>query len=84
MNEIYEESVRNIPESTKKQIEYSMAISDKIFALLKEKGITNKEFAKRMGKTEAEVSRWLGGMHNFTLSTLAKIACVLGEDIVTI
>lgn len=84
MNEIYKESVRNIPESTKKEIEYSMAISDKICALLKEKGITNKELAKRMGKTEAEVSRWLGGMHNFTLSTLVKIACVLGEDIVTI
>lgn len=46
--------------------------------------MTPRELAKRMGETEAEISRWLGGTHDFSLSTLAKIACVLDEDIVTI
>lgn len=46
--------------------------------------MTQKEFAKKMNKTEAEVSRWLSGTHNFTLKTIAKITNVLGESIVTI
>ena len=35
-------------------------------------------------KTEAEVSRWLGGTHNFTLKTLALISVALGEDVITV
>ena len=57
---------------------------DKIDAILKQKGMTQKEFARKMGKTEAEVSRWVGGTHNFTLRTIAKISDVLGERILTI
>lgn len=78
------DALSEIPQSTQKQVEYTMKVSDRLASVLKAKGLTQREFAKRMRKTEAEVSRWLGGMHNFTLSTLAKIACVLGEDIVTI
>lgn len=46
--------------------------------------MTQKEFAKKMNKTEVEVSRWLSGTHNFTLKTIAKITAVLGESIVII
>ena len=46
--------------------------------------MTQKEFARKMGKTEAEVSRWVGGTHNFTLRTIAKISDVLGEQILTV
>lgn len=35
-------------------------------------------------KTEAEVSCRLGGTHNFTLRTLAKISLVLGEDVIRV
>ena len=37
-----------------------------------------------IGHTEAEVSRWLSGTHNFTLSTLANISVTLGVDILSI
>ena len=33
--------------------------------------------------TETEVSRWLSGTHNLTLATIAKMATVLGDDIIT-
>ncbi|MBR1468552.1 MAG: helix-turn-helix transcriptional regulator [Prevotella sp.] len=46
--------------------------------------MTQKEFARRMGKTESEVSVWLSGQHNFTLRTLARISAVLGEDVVSV
>lgn len=59
-------------------------IADRIDALLKQKGISQKELAKLTQTSEAAVSRWLSGTHNFTLSTLAKISAVLGEKIIVV
>ena len=33
-----------------------------------------RNLAQRLGKTETEVSRWLSGTHNLTLSTICKDA----------
>lgn len=81
---LFREELTKIPPDVRKQVDMSWAIADKIDALLKAKGMSQKEFAHLMGKTEPEVSRWLGGTHNFTLRTLAKISVVLGEDVIKI
>ena len=81
---VFNEALASIPKDVSMQVEWSFAIADKIDARLKELGLTQKEFARKMGKTEAEVSRWLGGTHNYTLRTLAKISEVLGEDLIHI
>ena len=81
---LFREAVAAIPKDVTTQVNWSFAIADKIDAKLKEIGMTQKEFAKEVGKTEPEVSRWLSGTHNFTLCTLAKISSVLGEDIIKI
>ena len=39
---------------------------------------------KQQMEIETEVSRWLSGTHNLTLSTICKISTALGEDIVTV
>ena len=78
----YLEAVKDIPLEIKKETSFSFAVADKIHQLLVEKGMTQKQLAKSMGKTEAEVSAWLSGQHNFTLRTLAKISVVLGEDLI--
>ena len=80
----YLEAIKNIPLEIQKETSFSFGVSDKIHTLLTNKGMTQKELAKRMGKTEAEVSVWLSGQHNFTLRTLAKISVVLGEDLIQI
>ncbi len=71
------------PES-KQQIELSVAIANRIYEILEIKGMTQKDLAQRLGKTETEVSRWLSGTHNLTLSTICKIYTALGEDLVTV
>lgn len=81
---VFNEALASIPKDVSMQVEWSFAIADKIDARLKELGLTQKEFARKMGKTEAEVSRWLGGTHNYTLRTLAKISEVLDEDLIHI
>ena len=67
----------------KKQMELSVSIANRIYRILEEKGMNQKDLARLMGKTETEVSRWLSGMHNLTTSTIAKISIALGEDIIT-
>lgn len=78
----YTEAVKNIPLEIKKEAQFSFAVSDKIHSIITRKGMTQKELARKMHKTEAEVSVWLSGQHNFTLRTLAKISAFLGEDII--
>ena len=82
--DFYTRAVKSIPPEIQKQVDMSMAISDTIARILSERGMSQKEFAKLMGKTETEVSRWLAGRHNFTLSTLARISTTLGEDLIRV
>lgn len=79
---VFQNALKQIPDDVKIQVDLSMGIADRIVAILKAKNLTQKEFARLMGKTEAEVSRWVGGTHNFTLSTLAKISAVLGTSLI--
>lgn len=52
--------------------------------LLESQQITQKELARRMGKRESEVSKWLSGKHNLTLRSLAKLEAALGADIISV
>ncbi|TSA38993.1 MAG: XRE family transcriptional regulator [Porphyromonadaceae bacterium] len=60
----------------------NLAITEQIYSLLKERGWSQKEFAKRLGKHESEVSRWLSGLHNLTLDSIVKMEVALGKEII--
>ncbi len=81
---LFDQIVAETPPELKKQLDMSFAIADKLDAILKEKGMNQKEFAQMIGHTQAEVSRWLSGTHNFTLATLAKISVALGVNLLTV
>lgn len=83
-SELFAKAVSEIPKDIRKQVDMSFAISDKISLLLDERGMTQKDLAKTMRKSESEVSRWMSGTHNFSVATLAKISHALGCDIITI
>lgn len=83
-NKIMDEIRSTISPEMKLQMELSVAIANRIYEILEEKGMSQKDFAQLMGKTETEVSRWLSGTHNLTLSTICKISAALGEDIVRV
>ena len=82
--ELFRHIIDETPEDLKKQLSYSDAIAIKLDGMLKQRGMSQRDLAKNTGKTEAEVSRWLGGTHNFTLRTLSKISIVLGEDVIVV
>ncbi|MBQ5828379.1 MAG: helix-turn-helix transcriptional regulator, partial [Bacteroidales bacterium] len=68
----------------KKEMDISFAIADKLSQVLAERNLSQKEFAKQIGKTEPEVSRWLSGSHNFTIRTIAKLSAYLNEDLISV
>lgn len=83
-NRIMDEIRETIPVEMKLQMELSVAIANRIYEILEKKGMTQRDFAQMIGKSETEVSRWLSGTHNLTLATLCKITAALGEPIITV
>ena len=81
---ILRQALSEIPDDVRREVDLSYGIADRIAAILKREKMTQKEFARRLGKSEPEVSAWLAGGHNFTIRTLARISSVLGTDIVSI
>jgi DNA-binding Xre family transcriptional regulator len=81
---LFRQMIEETPEDLKTQLRFSDSIAEKLIGMLKTKGLSQRDLARITGKTEAEVSRWLGGTHNFTLRTLAKISNVMGEDLIHI
>lgn len=73
---------RYLTPDIQKQVDMQVMIANRIYDLLEEKGLSQKDLAQRLGKTEAEVSRWLSGTQNFTMASLAKIAVALNDDII--
>lgn len=82
-NKLMDEIRKSTPADTNKQVDLCVTIANRVFELLQERNMKQRDFAKALGKTETEVSRWLSGTHNLTLATIAKMATVLGDDIIT-
>ena len=80
----YREMVARVPQEMKEEINLSFAISNKIDALMQERGLSKKEFADQLGKRPSEITRWLSGQHNFTVSTHAMLSAIFGKSIISV
>ena len=72
-------------EDVKKTPEYLLEgkiwdITYNINALMKERGISRAELARRIGVSRASVSRMLNGSTNYTLRKLSEVALALDAD----
>lgn len=83
-NKLFRECLEAIPEDRMAEFELSFAIAERIVEVLKQKGMNRRDLANKLGNRESEISKWLTGRHNFTISTLAHISWTLGEDIIMV
>lgn len=81
---LFHKVLNETPEEIKTRVDWSLDISTAIDNALHRNGMTQKELARKLGTSDAAVSRWLGGNHNFTLATLAKISTVLGISLISV
>ena len=61
----------------------NLLITQQIFKYIHDRDWSQKDLANALGKSEAEISKWLSGVHNLTLKSLTRLETVLGEDIIT-
>ena len=81
---ILEERRKHVNPDTRKSVELSFQIVDRIHEILEEKGLKQKDLAALLGKKEAEISRWMRGTHNFTIDTLVSIETALNAPILQV
>ena len=88
MIEIYDDIVREVMESITplERATYAMtdSIADRLDSVMKRKNISKSQLAKMTGRKPSEVTKWLGGGHNFTCKTIALIQQAIGEDLVRV
>lgn len=82
--QLFDQVIADTPPEMKREVEWTNQIADKIYAALRRKGLSQKEFARLVGTSEAAVSKWIGGGHNFTIATLARIEEALGGGVIKV
>ena len=81
---LFNKIVDETPQEIKTQMDWQFGLADIIYNRLQEIGMSKKELAQKVGTSPAAVSRWVGGGHNITLTTLAKITSVLGVPLISV
>ncbi len=82
---LFDKALNELPADIKIEVAISFDIAKRLRLLLNKKfSGKQSELAKYMGKTEAEISKWFSGTHNFTLQTLAKLEAAFGEPIISV
>lgn len=65
-----------VPKDVKAELDLSFAISNRMYELMTERGLTKKQFADELGKRPSEITKWLSGQHNFTIRTQSSLGKV--------
>lgn len=81
---ILEEATAAITPQERAAFDLNFDISERIYQIIQEKGMTKRDLARLTGKKESEVSRWFMLGHNFTCKTIAMIQLALGEKVVEV
>lgn len=74
--------ISSVPQEIITEIDLSFAISNEIYRLMQERGLTKKQFADALGKKPSEVTKWLSGQHNFTIRTISMLSNFFGKPII--
>ena len=82
--EWFKEKVAAVPDHVMTEVQLSADIIARIDTLLKEKNMTQRDLARKMGKSDAVVSRWTTGFPNLTLRSIAEISAALGEPLIKV
>ncbi len=80
-SKVAERMMARMPEDVKIFVDKYADIVVRVNQLLKEKRLTQKDLAEKLEKSPSEISKWLGGNHNFTLRSIARLEAELGETL---
>ena len=72
-SKIIEERRRHVNPEVRNRVSLSFQIVDRMHEILVARGLRQKDLAMMLGKSEAEISKWMRGTHNFTIDTVVAI-----------
>lgn len=81
---VYDRIRQRTKSETRHYVQKNLALVAEVNRLMKENGWSQKDLAKKMGKTESEISKWLSGLHNLTLKSITKLEIVLDATLLEV
>lgn len=82
--EWFNDKIAAVDPAVMSEIQLSADIIARIDSILKRKKMTQRDLARKMGRSEAVISRWTTGFPNLTLKSIAEISAALGEPLVQV
>ena len=82
--EWFNEKTAAVSPEIQTEVQLSADIIARIDALLKKKNMTQRDLARKLGKSDAVVSRWTTGLPNLTLRSIAELSTALGEPLIRV
>ena len=82
--EWFNEKTAAVSPEIQTEVQLSADIISRIDALLKKKNMTQRDLARKLGKSDAVVSRWTTGLPNLTLRSIAELSTALGEPLIRV
>lgn len=82
--EWFNEKLAGVSPEITSEVQLAADIIARIDAILKRKKMTQRDLAKKMGRSEAVISRWTSGFPNLTLKSIAEISTALGEPLIKV
>lgn len=73
-----------LPPELQIRTQLSFAIAHRIETLMRERGLNKKQFAIALGRSPSEITKWLSGEHNFTVSSIAMLTAYFKKPIIVI
>lgn len=80
----FDEMLAKTSPAIQQEVAMEFAISNRIYELMTQRGLTKLQFAQALGKKPSEVTKWLSGQHNFTLKTLSMLSAYFGEPLIEV
>lgn len=80
----FNEKTKGVSPEVMLEVQLSADIIEKIDKTLKKKNLTQRDLAKKLGKSEAVISRWTTGFPNLTLRSIAQISVALDEPLIQV
>ena len=78
---VFDRLIQAIPEQELVESDIAFRIAQRIDFLMRKNNLSKSDLARGLGKDPAQISRWMSGVHNFSLKTLAELEVFFKEQI---
>lgn len=78
---VFDRLIATVPEQEFVESDIAFRIAQRIDFLMRKNHLSKSDLAKGLGKDPAQISRWMSGVHNFSVKTLAELEVFFKEQI---